>query len=342
MPSHNKGKEMDFDQMALRDAYQIVRGLGDKLPFLKGSINWGAFIPIVKSVFNDDDKVGGRPHTDEVVIVRAMVLQGLYGLSDQELEFQCNDRLSFRNFLGYPEKVPDFTTIWKIRERLQLAGKDHLIWQELQRQLNKMGYSVRKGVIQDATFVEADQGKKRIQEEKRAEKEDRKIEYTDKQKAHMDKDGSFAVKGSNVHFGYKTHVKSDIDNGLIRSIEVTTAKVHDSQVNLVRKGDKAAYRDKAYVGSVLPAGVKDMTMLRAVRGRKLNGGQQKRNRAISRVRSPGERPFSVIKRVFHGGTTFVKTIGRVRIKEVFKGIAYNVYTVFSLKKRTLAIAIPVS
>jgi len=43
MPSHSKGKEMNFDQMALRDAYQVVRGLGDKLPFLKGNINWGAF-----------------------------------------------------------------------------------------------------------------------------------------------------------------------------------------------------------------------------------------------------------------------------------------------------------
>jgi len=333
---------MGFDQMALRDAYQIVRGLGDRLPFLKGSINWGAFRPIVKSVFNDDDKIGGRPHTDEIVIVRAMVLQGLYGLSDQELEFQCNDRLSFRNFLGYPEKVPDFTTIWKIRERLQLAGKDHLIWQELQRQLNAMGYTVKKGVIQDATFVEADQGKKRIQEEKKAEKENRKIEYTEKQKAHMDKDGSFAVKGSNIHFGYKTHVKSDIDNGLIRSIEVTTAKVHDSKVELIKKDDKAAYRDKAYVGSALPAGVKDMTMLRAVRGRELNGGQQKRNLVISRVRCQGERPFSVIKRVFHGGITFVKTLGRVRIKEFFRGIAYNIYTIFSLEKRALAIAIPVS
>ncbi len=341
MPSNNKDKDLDFDQIALREAYKIVRGLGDKLPFLKGNINWGPFIPIVKSVFNDDDKIGGRPHTDEVVIVRAMVLQGLYGLSDQELEFQCNDRLSFRNFLGYPDKVPDFTTIWKIRERLQEAGKDHLIWHELQRQLNAMGYTVKKGVIQDATFIEADQGKKRIQEEKKAEKENRKIEYTENQKAHMDKDGSFAVKGGNVHFGYKTHVKSDIDNGLIRSIKVTTASVHDSQVKLVKKGDKAAYRDKAYVGTVLPKGVKDMTMLRAVRGRKLNGGQQKRNCAISRVRSPGERPFSVIKRVFHGGTTFVKTLGRVRIKEVFKGIAYNIYAVFSLKMRPLAKAISV-
>jgi len=38
MPSHNEGKEMDYDQMALREACQVVLGLDDKLPFFKGNI----------------------------------------------------------------------------------------------------------------------------------------------------------------------------------------------------------------------------------------------------------------------------------------------------------------
>ncbi|OYT52776.1 MAG: hypothetical protein B6U72_07525 [Candidatus Altiarchaeales archaeon ex4484_2] len=37
-----------------------------------------------------------------------------HGLTDPELEYQCCDRLSFRNFLGYPESVPDFTPVWEI------------------------------------------------------------------------------------------------------------------------------------------------------------------------------------------------------------------------------------
>jgi len=35
-------------------------------------------------------------------------------------------------------------------------------------------------------------------------------------------------------------------------------------------------------------GVRDETMKRATRARKLNGGEQKRNKKISRIRSPGE------------------------------------------------------
>jgi len=108
-----------------------------------------------------------------------MLLQSWYGLSDQELEFQINDRLSFRNFLGFPDQVPDFTTIWNARERLKNAGVDVLIWGELQRQLAAKGYEIKKGVIQDASFIEADLGKKRYYKEKKAEKKGETVEYTE-------------------------------------------------------------------------------------------------------------------------------------------------------------------
>jgi IS5 family transposase len=339
MKRFHRVKEMNFDEMVLKEEYEKVRGLGDRLRYIKEMIDWKPFIPMVKLVFYDNDETGGRPHTDELVVVRAMVLQSLYGLSDEELEYQCNDRLSFRNFLGYPEKVPDFTTIWKIRERLQNAAIDVQIWDELQRQLIAKGFTIQKGVIQDATFIESDQGKKRIQEEKKAEKEGKEIGYNERQKAHMDKDASFALKGNSIHHGYKTHIKMDIDHQLIREIEVTTAKVHDTKVNLITQKDVAAYRDRGYVGSEVPKGVEDKTMLRAGRGHKLNGGQLKRNRAISRIRAIGERPFSVIKNVFRGGRTSVKTLRRVRIKEIFKAFTYNLYQMFTLEKKRLGRAI---
>ena len=324
----------------MAESYRKVSGLGDRLALMKGTIDWEPFVPIVRAVFRDDE-TGGRPHTDELVIVRAMLLQSWYGLSDEELEFQCNDRLSFRSFLGFPDAVPDFTTIWKARERLVKAGRVGMIWGELQRQLDRKGYRTKKGVIQDATFIEADQGKKRIREEKRNEREGKKVERTERQEAHVDRDGSFAVKGQEVHFGYKDHVKVDVEHHLIRSIETTTASRHDGSVNLVRRGDGIAYRDKGYFGTALPGGVEDRTMRRAVRGHKLNGGQLRRNSSISRTRSPGERPFGVIKRVFHGDRTFVKTLPRVGIKEMFKAFAYDLYQLVTLDRKRLANAIEV-
>src|SRR3990167_37532 len=172
---------MSFNQFILKEQYNKIKGLGDRLELMKQQINWQPFVPLVKSVFNDNETIGGRPHTDELIVVRSMLLQGWYGLSDPELEFQCNDRLSFRNFLGFPEKVPDFTCIWKIRERLKEANKEEDIWAELQRQLDTKDLIIKKGVVQDASFIEAPIRRQNVDG------------LTPKQKAHVNKDGAFAI-----------------------------------------------------------------------------------------------------------------------------------------------------
>jgi IS5 family transposase len=330
---------MSFNQFILREQYKKVKGLGDRLVLMKEQIDWKPFVALVKSIFHDNPVTGGRPHTDEIVIVRCLLLQAWYGLSDAELEFQVNDRLSFRNFLGYPENVPDFTTIWLIRDKLKEKKVDDKIWAELQRQINLKGYTIKTGVIQDASFIEAEQGRKRVYKEKQAEKKGEKIEYTEKQLSHIDKDGTYAVKHNQIHYGYKNHTKIDVDYNLIRRIEVSTASLHDTQIDLVKKGDVAAFRDKGYFGAELIAkGVLDKTMMRGTRAGKINGGQIKRNKMISKIRSPGERIYGVIKKVFHGGKTYVKTLARVEIKEIFRGIAFNLYQLVTLERKKLATA----
>lgn len=326
---------MTFNEFILRQQYEKVRGLGDRLELMKEQILWEPFREIVAKVFFDNKEQGGRPHTDEIIVVRTMLLQAWYGLSDEELEFQIHDRLSFRNFLDFPETVPDFSTIWKIRERLQEADADKEIWDVLQQQLDKQGYTIKKGVIQDASFVEADLGRKRYAKEKQAKKHGGQICYTEKQLSHIDKDGSFSVKHGQVHYGYKLHTKIDIDHQLMRDYAVTTASLHDGEIDLVDEQDIAAYRDKGYFGKHICPEVTDKTMKRATRARKLNGGEQQRNKCISKIRAPGERQYAVIKRVFDGGRTLVKTIERVSIKEMFKCFAYNVYQLVTLFRKSI-------
>ena len=323
---------MSFNRFILAEQYKKVKGLGDRLELMKQQIDWKPFIPLVKSVFYDDKKQGGRPHTDELVVVRSMLLQAWYNLSDPELEFQCHDRLSFRNFLGFPENIPDFSTIWRIRDRFKAEGVDTLIWAELQQQLDDKGFKVEKGTIQDATFIEADLGKKRYRKEKKAKKKGETIEYTDKQKRHIDKDGSFSVKRGQVHYGYKSHIKMDVDHQLIRDVEVTTASLHDGEIDLSKR-DEVVYRDRGYTGKETKA--------------KGNGGMKRgnlsiweklRNKRISKKRAPGERPFSVIKRTFHGDRTYVKTLPRVRAKEIFKCFAYDLYQLVTLERKRISVS----
>ena len=80
------------------------------------------------------------------------------------LKDKQNDRISFQKFLGFPESIPDRSTVWAFRERLIETGKDEVIWEELQKQIDSKGLKVKEGVIQDATFITADPGHQRVNE----------------------------------------------------------------------------------------------------------------------------------------------------------------------------------
>ena len=324
---------MSFNQFILKEQYRKVKGLGDRLSLMKKQIEWKQFIPLVKSVYQDNKEIGGRPHTDELVVIRSLILQSWYGLSDPELEFACNDRLSFRNFLGFTENIPDFSTIWKARERLKKYGVEEKIWAELQRQLDNKGYEVKGGVIQDASFIESDLGKKRHYKEKKAKQKGEKIEYTQKQKNHIDQDATFSIKRNQVHFGYKSHIKIDINYHLIRRYLTTTASLFDGEIDL-GEGNEIIYRDRAYTGKETNA-IGNASMKRG----NLTYKQKHRNKRISRKRVPGERPFAVIKNVFNGTRTLVKNIMRVNVKEMFKCFAFNLYQLVTLERKKLARAI---
>ena len=168
-------------------------------------------------------------------------------------------------------------------------------------------------------------------------KEGKEVVYTHKQLQHIDKDAKFGVKNNQIHFGYKSHVKTCVDYTLVREINVTSANIHDNNIDLCEEDDVAMYRDKGYSGSQLRfANVNDMTMIRKDKNTEW---VQSLNKAISKIRCVGERPFSVIKEVFKGTSTKVKTLARVHTKELFKYFVYNLYQLVTLTRKKIAIAI---
>ena len=298
-----------FDSYVIRKLYQETAKHGDKLAQIEPLIDWKAFTPIIQPIYNNQGTNGGRPNMDPVLMVKLLVLQAWYGLSDPELERQAGNRIDFMHFLGFPEKAPDYSTVWKFRERLAESGRDRLVWDELQRQLDEKGLKVRKGVVQDASFITSDPGHAAADKPR-----------GDEAKTRRSKDGSWSVKGGKSYFGYKLHMTMDLVHGLVRCLEATAANVHDSRVDLSKPGE-VVYRDKGYQG-VEPRGY-DATMRRGARGHPLGIWDRLRNRRISRKRCPGERPFAVIKRVFGMGHVLVTTLERVRVKMVFACLGFN-------------------
>lgn len=309
----------NFSTYIFREEYEKYKHLGDSLSNISDSIDWERFREIISPLYKDNKKDGGRPHLDEIVMIKTLILQHLYGLSDYEIERNIYDRMSFRHFLGFPDTIPDRSTIWLFRERLINSNCLDLIWEELQHQIDNLGFGIHRGVIQDATFITTDPG--------HAKKDKPR---GDEALTRRSKEGTWSKKGNNSYFGYKMHTLVDKEFMIIREVGTSTASLHDSQIDLTEPG-QTVYRDKGYFG-VKPNASMDKTMHRATRDHPLSCKEKRRNKAISRIRSLGELPYAVMKRIFKGGHVLVTTIERVHVKNIFSCFSYNLYRLNSVQK----------
>jgi len=144
-------------------------------------------------------------------MVKILVLQQLYNLADDALEYQLLDRRSFLQFLDLTESssIPDAKTIWLFRDRLAQAGAGTLVFEQVQRQLQQHGYMARCGQIVDASLVQAP-----VQRNKREEAEIVKdgampLGWKAYKRAQKDVDARWTKKHGKSYFGYKLHASVD-------------------------------------------------------------------------------------------------------------------------------------
>jgi IS5 family transposase len=176
-------------------------------------------------------------------------------------------------------------------------------------------------VIQDASFITSNPGHARADTPRE-----------DQAKTRRSCDGTWTKKGSKLYFGYKLHILLDKAHQLIRQITTTTASLHDSRIDLSQKGE-TVYWDKGYFG-VRPQASMDKTMHRAVRNHPLSTREKGRNKVISRTRSLVERPFAVIKTVFHAGYVRVTTCARAHVKCIFSCFSFNLKQLLTIERQT--------
>jgi IS5 family transposase len=300
-----------IDLSIMHEYYKNVLPRGDKLLSIAGLVDWKRFLPIGDGLYKNNTERGGRPNIDIIIMIKLLLLQEMFGLSDPQLELQVADTISFRVFLGTTETIPDYTTVWTFHKRLKESGKYNDIWDEFTNQLRARGYEVQTGVIQDASFITSDPG--------HAKKD---VPRGDEAKTRRSRDGTWATKGKKSNFGYKANVKVDTEHQFIWAVKTTTASLHDSQVDLAEVGE-VRYGDKAYSGAKTKG--YDASMKRAARGHPLGISDILRSERISKKRSPVERCFSVIKTVFRSGHVMVTTVENAAIKVMFKAIGYNLY-----------------
>lgn len=263
-----------------------------------------------------DGTKGGRPPFDPVLMFKVLVLQRLYNLSDDAVEFQINDRLSFQRFLGkdFGGCVPDAKTVWIFREHLQERSLVKTLFDQLNTELEKRHIIARTGQIVDASFVEAPR-----QRNTRDENEVIKSgavpegwEEKPNRRSQKDTDARWAKKNNERHFGYKNHIVCDRKSKLITGFEVTDAAVHDSQTleDLLSTGvadsqelyADSAYRSKEIEAKLAARKIRSRVHRRMYRKRPLSDTEKAINTSKSRKRARVEHVFGFMTNSMGGMT----------------------------------------
>jgi len=323
--------------------------LGDPLLKINAVIDWEMFRKPIESAIRKDMSKGGRPPYDAVMMYKITMLQQWYGLSDEAVEYQVNDRASFCRFLGleFGEKVPDGNTIWDFKEALKEHKVDRKLFDLFNRMLEDKGIITHKGSLIDATFVTVPKRhttKKDNEHLKAGEEledlpqkcndrlENGEIKDPENVINQIDMDARWVKKGNESFFGYKDHVKCDSDSKIITEFSVTDASVHDSQefVDLIDEKDNDVKADSGYVGDDFRRLIQEkyphITLnicAKGVRNRPLTDEQMATNREISRTRSRIEHIFGYMTRFMAGITSRVHGIDRVTRDVTAKNLAYN-------------------
>jgi IS5 family transposase len=235
----------------------------------------------LKDLFNDTPRAG-RPHWPVVLMLKCLLLQKWFGLSDPQAEELLRDRLSFRRFVGLSllDATPDETTLCVFRRRLLEAGKLQSLFDNSLLILRAKGLILNQGTIVDATIIDAPMGHIR----------------PDGVHTH-DKAATYTKNHGTLRHGYKAHIATDVA-GIITDYLFDSAKTHDSRHidQLTDKETRAvyadsAYRDKTRTERLMGKGVMAMITTKRVRGQKeLTPEQRRMNKACSVVRAAVEHP----------------------------------------------------
>lgn len=318
-----------------------IDSMGDPLQKLDNGINWERFRPLLDRGFRNDEPAkgpGGRPPYDTVLRFKVLVLQSLYNLSDDAMEFQLNDRRTFQRFIGLNDNdaVPDAKTIWAWRETLSQKGTMEKLFNKFWKVLDDDGISANSGSIIDATFVDKPRQRNSRDENNEIKHgktpEDWQNPENEDKFRQKDVDARWTKKNGESHYGYKDHIKVDEETKLIEKCVVTDASVHDSQVvkALLDKKDrgKYIYGDSAYSGKDQIAEICKRKAIPQVcekgcRNRALTEDQKIRNRKLSRTRARIEHVFGFM--TMSMGDLWIRCVGFVRAKAniVLKNLVYN-------------------
>jgi len=257
-------------------------------------VPWDALIALIEPIYPKTGKKGGRPPYPLATMLRIHLLQQWNSLSDPAMEEALIEVPTMRRFAGIDmitDRIPDETTNLTFRHLLEKHGLGEQIFETVKDHLSNRGMTMRQGTIVDATLIAASSSTKNKEGKRDPE-------------MHQTK------KGNQWYFGMKVYAGVDKDSGLIHSVVVTAANVHDltPAAELLHGEEKVVYADAGYQGIAKRPEMAGRTTdfraaMRPGKRRVLPDTSEGRladlvETAKAHIRSKGEHPFRVIKQQF--------------------------------------------
>lgn len=260
----------------------------DFLEQIERIVPWGEWITLIKPCYYKGER-GNKPYDLELML-RIYLIQNLYDLADEATVSEVVDSRAFSEFCGVESsnQVPDGDTLGRFRNLLIKNGLQEKLFAQVVEMLREKGLILKKGTIVDSTIISAPTSTKNADKKRDPE-------------AHSVK------KGNQWFFGYKAHVGVDKDSGLVHTVRVTGANVHDVTMTpeLLTGEENEIYGDSGYTG----ADKREDAVVRNNRGRKIN---YKINRKPSQIKKLSQSGRYAAKKAEHK-----KSSVRAKVEHVF-------------------------
>jgi hypothetical protein len=124
-------------------ALERLSKLGDPLEQLEEIMDWEIFMPIMNEIRPDktQEGVGGRPPFTNLFVIKSLILKEMNGVSNANMEFYANDRLTWKRFLGLSleEKAPDENTFQSWEDQVAKSGHAKELFEIFNQKLEEKG-----------------------------------------------------------------------------------------------------------------------------------------------------------------------------------------------------------
>jgi IS5 family transposase len=310
-------------------------------------IDWEMFRePIETALYVEPKGAGGRPPFDKIMMFKILILQKYYNLSDEQTEFQINDRTSFKQFLGLKigDTIPDEKTIWHFKEQLTNKDLSQSLFEMFTIALMNKGIIAKEGSMVDASFVDVPRQRNSKEDNTDIKKGAVPLEFGKRDKngkqsklCQKDTDAKWMTKASERHFGFKNHINADEETKRVTKYSVTSAAAHDSTEieNLIDKSDNRLHADSAYRSKEIEEYLQtneceSFVHEKGYRGHPLTGEQKESNNKKSKIRARVEHIFGFMTNSMNNAL-YMRSIGMKRIKESI-GLLNLTYNLFRLEQ----------